>query len=132
MLKGFAHVCFIATDLEKTIGFYVNKVGCGHAFDFKRDTGERFGVYLQVGGRQFIEIFKGDVVMPAQGSFRHICLEVDDIEGTAKAMRSKGVEVSDVKMGSDNSWQAWLADPDGNVIELHEYTPKSKQTPYVG
>jgi hypothetical protein len=35
--------------------------------------------------------------------------------------------VGEVSLGSDQSWQAWLADPDGNRIELHAYTPESKQ-----
>ena len=35
-------------------------------------------------------------------------------------------------MGGDNSWQAWTCDPDGNRIELHQYTPESKQTPSLG
>jgi hypothetical protein len=30
-------------------------------------------------------------------------------------------------MGHDQSWQAWLADPNGITIELHEYTDKSSQ-----
>ena len=64
-------------------------------------------------------------------TYRHLCLEVEDIQGTVKAFRAKGVEVTDVVMGSDHSWQAWLADPDGNKIELHEYTRESKQTPHL-
>lgn len=42
-----------------------------------------------------------------------------------------GVEVGDITFGSDQSWQAWLKDPDGNNIELHGYTPESKQTPWL-
>jgi hypothetical protein len=40
--------------------------------------------------------------------------------------------VGEVKMGSDHSWQAWLADPDGNRIELHAYTPESNQVKAMG
>ena len=47
-------------------------------------------------------------------------------------LRARGVEVSDPKLGSDQSWQAWLADPDGNRIELHGYTPDSHQAPSLG
>ena len=54
---------------------------------------------------------------------------MDDIEKTAAALRAQGVEVGAVKMGGDQSWQAWLADPDGNRIELHAYTEQSKQQP---
>jgi predicted enzyme related to lactoylglutathione lyase len=56
---------------------------------------------------------------------------VDDVAAAVKALRAKGVEVTDPKMGTDHSWQAWLSDPDGNRIELHGYTPESKQAPYV-
>jgi predicted enzyme related to lactoylglutathione lyase len=59
-------------------------------------------------------------------------LEVDDLELTVAALRGRGVEVSNPKLGSDQSWQAWLADPDGNRIELHQYTPKSRQRPWAG
>ena len=54
-------------------------------------------------------------------------LEVDDIERLVIVLRERGVPATPVKMGEDNSWQSWIADPDGNQIELHCYTPKSKQ-----
>ena len=50
---------------------------------------------------------------------------------TVKELRDKGIEVSEPKLGKDRSWQAWITDPDGNRIELHDYNPDSKQTPYV-
>ena len=31
------------------------------------------------------------------------------------------------KTGKDNSHQAWIKDPDGNLIELQEYTALSRQ-----
>ena len=63
--------------------------------------------------------------------YRHICLEVDDIEEAVRRLRERGVAVSDVKVGNDRSYQAWISDPDGNRIELHGYTPESKQAPYL-
>ena len=46
-------------------------------------------------------------------------------------LRGRGVEVSDPKLGSDQSWQAWITDPDGNRIELHDYTAESWQAPHL-
>jgi len=127
-ITGIAHICFTVADLEASIAFYRDKLGLTPAFDFINDKGERFGVYLHVGGRNFIELFAGKLDQPAKGqTYRHFCLEVDDINAVASDLRAKGVQVSDVKMGSDNSWQAWISDPDGNRIELHHYTPESKQ-----
>ena len=128
MIKGIAHVCFTVSDLEASIDFYQNKLGFSHAFDFINDEGKRFGVYLHMGGRNFIELFAGKLEERAKGqTYRHFCAEVDDINTTVAELRSKGVEVSDAKLGSDNSWQAWITDPDGNRIELHQYTATSKQ-----
>ena len=132
MIKALAHICFTCRDLEASIRFYQAKLGFRHGFDFINDQGKRTGVYLHIGGRSFIELFQGEVGAPAEKpSYRHFCLEVDDIEKTVAALRAEGVEVTPVKMGSDNSWQAWLADPDGNRIELHQYTPQSKQAPWA-
>lgn len=128
MITGLAHICFTAADLDASIAFYQDKLGFSHAFDFINDEGKRFGVYLHIGERNFIELFEGKLGQSAKGqAYRHCCLEVDDINATAAELRSRGVEVTEVKMGGDNSWQAWLTDPDGNRIELHQYTEKSQQ-----
>jgi catechol 2,3-dioxygenase-like lactoylglutathione lyase family enzyme len=132
VITGLAHVCFTASDLDASVAFYCDQLGLTHAFDFTNERGERFGVYLSVGGRNFIELFAGELGDRAPGqAYRHLCLEVDDLEATVEALRGAGVEVSDPKLGSDASWQAWLSDPDGNRIELHQYTSESQQAPFL-
>lgn len=55
------------------------------------------------------EVWGGTVEKLANGTqYRHYCLEVTEIT-----------------MGMDRSWQAWVTDPDGNRIELMEYGPSS-------
>ncbi len=130
MIKGLAHVCFVVSDLQKSLEFYRDGLGLKEAFDFRADDGRRFGVYLHVGGRNFIELFEGQLNTPAEKqSFRHICLEVDDIEATVADLQARGIEVSPITLGKDHSYQAWITDPDGNRIELHQYTPESWQAP---
>lgn len=132
-VRGVAHVCFTVRDLERSVAFYRDVLGLEPAFEFRRESGELYGQYLHAGGRTFVELFQGgDVAPPGEGqTYRHFCLEVADIARAAELVRSRGLEVSEVKMGSDGSWQAWLTDPDGNRIELHEYTGDSKQRPYL-
>jgi catechol 2,3-dioxygenase-like lactoylglutathione lyase family enzyme len=133
MIKGLAHVCLGVADLGAAIGFY-RKLGLSEAFEFINDKGVRYGVYLHVGGRNFIELFTRDPKSPAasgEPSFRHICIEVDDVAATVAQLRSAGIQATDPKLGSDKSWQAWITDPDGNRIELHGYTPASRQTPHL-
>jgi len=45
-------------------------------------------------------------------------------------IRKMGVPITDKKLGVDETWQAWTADPNGIKIELFQYTPKSAQ--FVG
>ena len=130
MLKGLAHACFIVRDIDAAIAFY-EKLGCRRAFSFTKPTGELFGVYLHVGARTFIELFTGAPKPSGEPSYRHISIEVDDMTETVAHLRRVGIEVSDPKTGSDDSCQAWLADPDGNRIELHCYTDVSKQTRFL-
>ena len=138
MITGLAHVCFTVSDLERSIQFYRDGLGLTPAFDFSDDNGRRYGLYLHAGGRSFIELFEGEVGEPAEKpSFRHICLEVDDtdaecpIESTVRSLRERGIKVSAIKLGKDHSYQAWIADPDGNRIELHGYTAESWQAPFL-
>ncbi|MEI8241900.1 MAG: VOC family protein [bacterium] len=132
MVLGLAHICFVVSNLDRSIDFFSTKLGFKVAFEFTRDTGERYGVYLKAGTRTFIEMFHGTLAPRAeQQSYGHICLEVDDVARTVTELRAKGIECTDAKLGMDHSWQAWLADPDGNRIELHGYTPKSWQTPHL-
>ena len=131
MIKGLAHVCFTVRDIEASVAFYRDKLGFTPAFDFVKD-GKRHGAYLRIAGRTFLEMFQGTLTQPAEGqAYRHLCLEVQDIQKAAAELRARGVEVTEPKLGADGSWQAWIRDIDGNRIELHCYTPDSKQTPWL-
>ena len=131
MITGIAHICLTVSDLERSIAFYRDGLGLKPAFDFTRD-GRRYGLYLHVGRRNFIELFEGELADAApKQSFRHFCLEVYDIEEAVTALRQRGIEVSDPKLGGDHSYQAWITDPDGNRIELHGYTLDSQQAPFL-
>lgn len=133
MITGIAHLCLSVSDLAKMEDFYAGKLGLAKAFDFVNDQGHRFGLYLKLGRRTFIELFEGrDLAAGAQNAaYRHVCLEVDDIVATVETLRARGVEATDPKLGSDHAWQSWIKDPEGNAIELHAYTPQSWQTPHV-
>jgi catechol 2,3-dioxygenase-like lactoylglutathione lyase family enzyme len=132
MINGLAHVCFTVTDLDAAIRFYRDILGMRLAFEFRRPDGRPFGAYFHAGERTFIEVFLGDHTPPAERqSFGHICLEVLDIQAAVAELRRQGVTVSDPKLGADQSHQAWLSDPDGNRIELHQYTAASYQTTFL-
>lgn len=87
------------------------------------------GFYLKLSDHNFLEFFEtgSNCAPPADCAFAHICLEVDSIVVTSARLAAIGVETSERKLGNDRSYQAWVTDPDGIRIELHEYTPESSQ-----
>jgi len=132
MITGIAHICLLTADLERALKFYHEQLGLPLAFEFRKDEGQRYGVYLKAGNRTFVEIFCGQLQERAYGQhYQHFCLEVDDIDQTVATLRERGVEVSDPMLGLDQTWQAWINDPDGNRIELHAYGDKSWQMPHL-
>ncbi|MFW6189729.1 MAG: VOC family protein [Planctomycetota bacterium] len=127
-VKGLSHACFVVSDLERSVHFYRDLLGLPVAFEFTDEDGEAYGYYLHVGARTFIELFRGEPEpTPGDASYKHICLEVEDIDEAERDLAEKGVEVTGKKLGNDRSWQAWIADPDGNRIELHQFTEESRQ-----
>jgi lactoylglutathione lyase/glyoxylase I family protein len=131
MVTNIAHICFTVSDLEKSLAFW-RDLGFPEAFEFRDEERGKFGAYVHVGGRNFIEMFTGELSENGgTGAYRHLCLEVDDIEATKREFQGKGITVTDIKLGNDQSYQAWIRDPDGNRIELHQYTDNSKQGPWV-
>lgn len=131
MVKGLAHVCVGVGDVERALGFYRDTLGFEMAYDFRSDEGTRIGCCMHLGGGTFLEFFQSGVKPTDGPAHAHFCLLTDDIEATAAELRSRGVEVTATKRGSDRSYNIWLADLDGNRIEFQQYTAESKQTPFV-
>ncbi len=126
MIKGIAHLCIRVKDLELTRKFYMDGLGLEKGFDFIRE-GQVIGFYLKVGNGNFLEFFQTDNVFAGESPIAHICLEVDSIEATNARLSAAGYTVGEKKMGSDKAYQAWIIDPNGVKIELHEYTPECCQ-----
>jgi catechol 2,3-dioxygenase-like lactoylglutathione lyase family enzyme len=127
MIKRIAHLCIISKDLAATESFYTNALGLKKAFYFLHN-GTVTGFYLAVGDDSFIEVFLTDQAPDGKSSaIQHFCLEVDSIDEIAARVKKAGYEITDKQLGSDKSWQAWITDPNGVRIELHEYTPESSQ-----
>jgi catechol 2,3-dioxygenase-like lactoylglutathione lyase family enzyme len=137
MITQLAHINFFSDTPEEMIDFYVHKLGLKIAFTLDNDDGVPFGWYVKCGKMTFIEIFDqtgavrqwgGRVAELHHGSrFRHLCFEVKNLAAYRGILIERGVNVSPITVGMDNSRQAWIKDPDGNDIELMEYTPASFQ-----
>jgi catechol 2,3-dioxygenase-like lactoylglutathione lyase family enzyme len=137
MIRQLAHLNFLTNDLSRIIDFYVNKLGMNVKFTLDNKQGKPFGYYFGCGNTTFLEFFDqamaaevwgGNLAELSAGTrYKHFCLEVTGLEEYCEMLKSKGVPVSEISMGMDNSRQAWIADPDGNAIELMEYGAASLQ-----
>lgn len=91
--------------------------------------------YIEISNHQYLELFydtgtEGESVGDLSGyyGYQHISIEVDDIENAWNAVVSNGLKPdSGITLGCDGAYQFWLTDPDGNRLELHCYTDRSKQ-----
>jgi len=126
MIKGIAHVCLNVRSLQASLDYYTT-LGLRVQFRFTRN-GSVFGAYLEIAPGSFLEIFEtGETAGRKAGGIAHFCLETDDIDGFISRCTNAAVAITPKKIGSDNTWQVWLHDPDGNSFEVHQYTEKSAQ-----
>lgn len=137
MIRQLAHLNFSTNDLPGIIDFYVNKLGMQVKFTLNNKENQPFGYYFGCGNTTFLEFFDQKMASEVWGGkveeltngtrYRHFCLEVTGLGEFCQQLKDKGVAVSEITLGMDNSRQAWVADPDGNQIELMEYGPLSSQ-----
>ncbi|WP_244466918.1 VOC family protein [Devosia geojensis] len=127
LIKQVAHTCIFARDLDAVEAFYRDVLGVPPKFVFQRGD-DKIGFYLDFGGRTFVEVFrKGESRFAETDQINHICLETEDLDALIAHVRSKGVTITDKKLGADGTWQAWTADPSGVKLEIFQYTPDSMQ-----
>ena len=124
MIRQLAHICIHSNDLTETSRFYIEALGLEKGFDFIKD-GELIDYYIKLGNDTFIEVFKGDPGTP--GNINHLAIQADDMDAVIQRIKQHGYKIGEKALGADNSWQAWLEDPNGIRIEFHQYTEKSLQ-----
>jgi catechol 2,3-dioxygenase-like lactoylglutathione lyase family enzyme len=139
MITRLGHLCLRTHQLPAMTAFYRDVLGLPVKFGLQHDDGTTFGYYFAAGHTTFVEIFDhagaakqwggpGGRLGPNEGvHYNHFCLEVTGLEEFCARLTAAGVEVTPIRVGMDHSKQAWIKDPDGNAIELMEYTPRSLQ-----
>lgn len=127
MISGLAHVCLNVMDLNRSLQYYM-KLGFKPKFQFTRN-GSLYGVYLQIGKNNFIEMFENkEMATPSVNTgLAHFCFATEDLDALITMLKKENIEYSQKKKGCDNTWQIWLKDPDGNSFEVHQYTEDSLQ-----
>lgn len=128
IFQGFGHLALKVRDLDKSIAFY-NSIGFPEMLRLVNDGGAPWIVYHRVSENFYLELFPGgkeEAVPPeaenATGLF-HLCLTVSNIETAEAKLKEAGVILSRPRKlapGLDGNRGMWIADPDGNRIEIME------------
>lgn len=131
-IVGLAHVAIKVTDLDRSLDFYINKLGFPEMLRLNKDDGSTWLVYLRITDDQYLEVFPGAENDRAPGwdanGMNHMCLAVEDIDAVVKRIEAAGIALLlPLKLAVDGNRQAWLEDPDGNRIELMEMDANSLQ-----
>ncbi len=130
-VSAITHVAIRVKDVERTLDFYINKLGFTEMLRLDRE-GRLWLVYLRISDDQFLEVFpegEGDRASEREAvGYNHMCLQVPDIEQTVRELNDAGVEMIRPKVqGADGNWQTWIEDPDGHRIELMQMAADSMQ-----
>lgn len=131
-ISGVGHVAIKVTDLDRSLDYYINKLGFAEMLRLNKDDGSVWLVYLRITDTQYLEVFPGAENDRAPGwnanGMNHMCLTVDDIDNVLAQVAAAGLELLlPLKTAIDGNRQAWLEDPDGNRIELMEMAQDSLQ-----
>jgi glyoxylase I family protein len=107
------HVSINVDDVDAAREFYVGVLGLALRAD-RPDFGFG-GAWLDAGGQQ-VHLIEGELPT-AVG--QHFALLVGDLDATVAELRGQGIRVSDPSPVATGR-QAFLTDPAGNVVELHQ------------
>ena len=110
---GVHHVSLNVADVTTAIAFYVDTLGCTERDD-RPDFGFG-GAWLDIGGQQ-IHLLEAPA---ADDRGQHFALQVEDLATCVSELRGSGVEVI-VASPVGTGLQAFLHDPAGNLVELHQ------------
>ena len=124
-LNYIHHVAIIASDYEKTMEFYVRKLG----FEILRENHrpEKGDIKLDLKlGTQELEIFVIKTAPPRQNypeslGLRHLAFKVNNIHEAVAWLNDKGIETEPVRFDPyTQNHMTFFKDPDGLPLEIHE------------
>ena len=150
--KSIMHVSFFTDNMDKIRDFYENKLGFkakmiirykmykgmnrGYFSEMAKTNPEDIAIlYIEVAPNQFIEFFpKREGQLPHRKEwnenvdYSHYAILVDDIFAAKDELLKAGVELdTDIRKGPTETYQFWISDPDGNKLEIMQFTENSLQ-----
>lgn len=133
MIVNTGHVSFNVQEMNRMLHFYGTILGMKQKFSSTGEDGSRW-VCLELADRQYIELVQPGHVLAASPvvnnyyGYQKVCLEVEDAAAAFAELVEKGFTPdSEVRMTVDYALAFNLTDPEGNHLEIVEYTPAALQ-----
>jgi glyoxylase I family protein len=123
---GVHHVAIICSDYDRSKKFYVEVLGFPIIQETFRAERNSYKLDLQVGENAQIELFSFPnpperPSKPEACGLRHIAFKVDDVEETVFYLKSKGVDVENIRVDEiTNKKFTFFKDPDNLPLEIYE------------
>ena len=125
MLEGTHHIAIIASDEQRALDFYINKLGFTLEKETWRPAQQDYLRMLRLGDT-VIELFihpdaPQRVTGPEALGLRHLAFRVTDIEAARDWLNSRGIETEPIHDDTANGGHyVFFRDPDGQPRELHD------------
>lgn len=113
LVADIHHVSLNVTDTDRSLAFYRDVLGMSQ---LPRPEFGFGGAWLDAGNGRQVHLIEAEV--PANHG-QHVSFRVDDVDAVVDALRGAGFTLGDAKpVGDTGIRQAFLRDPDGNLLEF--------------
>ncbi len=125
-LSRIHHIAIITSDYDKTIDFYVNKLGFNIIRENYRLERKDWKLDLRVNEFTELEIFVESnppkrVNRPEACGLRHLAFCVDSVEQTVSELEKVGINCEPIRLDDyTGKKMTFFHDPDGLPLEIHE------------
>ena len=125
-IKKIHHVAILTDRYEESKRFYTDLLGFTIIKETYREQRDSYKLDLAINGQYCIELFsfpeyKERNTFPESKGLRHLAFAVDDVEKWIDFLRSKNVNVQDVRIDEITLKKfTFFYDPNGQPLELYE------------
>jgi len=117
------HVGIYVRDFDESMRFYTQIMGLREAFTIRDANGKPTLAYLQITRDTFLELAPATAERPV--GLSHIGIWPEDQGAVIAALRARGVQVADPRVGSTKTSITSVMDPNGVRLELVDFLPGS-------
>jgi lactoylglutathione lyase len=117
------HVGIYVKDFDESMRFYTQVMGLREAFTIRDSNGKPTLAYLQITRDTFLELAPATAERPV--GLSHIGIWPEDQGAAVAALRARGVQVADPRVGSTKTSITSVMDPNGVRLELVDFLPGS-------